>query len=941
MDKEDLEQFFKTTWESTVEKSKSSLDKDDQDTIDDFKTWEKLEKWLHNNTHSPITMIRPALSHLNVIVKLILTNLAPFVDAPFFWGSLACLLDLVSTNLKNLEPVPRMIQSLVFKADAVNRHLKRVQGSSNAMSENAINEMFFYIYLEFVGFFTSSIKYIHNTESNSERKPMQQLIQQRYETATLELSEFLSRLETLVVEAPIDHPTAAMPIRESAPKDHCLMLPEVMTSRLFDRIDVFVKLDELLAPDTGDSSLQSVALHGIPGVGKTSVASSYAEKKWSEKAHNVILWVHGETDASMRQDFTKIAMRLKLPEAREDTPDENRIMVQEWFQTTDCKWLVIFDNVESSEVLAPYWPRNSHRGRAIVTTRNLSLAFDPAVSGLEIEHWDTETGAEYLLFLLKKAVGQDLTSETASARTLSQKISGHALALSQVAGLIHDGEWSVQEWTTMYLEHPRETHVNELAKLWTFAFRTLEQKDKNSFALLGILSFLMPDNIQGEILQPKTDLELPQGLGFLKGKIAGFSAALRKLTTRALIKRDKNSGVLTVHRLIQTQFRYFLSPEQRQKAFNDTVTLISFVLPDSDSEKGQLYDTWGGYNRYLQHVLRLRDIFEEERKASTAFTAPQKFCEILSDYQRFLYEGFLFEECEKTCVVNRDAASTLASDGDRLNIQGSIISHQAQVLEKLGDPQKAAIICQQEIDMRLGESPKKQILLAYSSCNLGIIYSSANDFLRALNAFHESRKWWDAHFTSKGETQDIAPSISVSEARCIIGLGDFETAEEMLETTIAKVKEEKPLNFGTLAYAYFCFGVLRRSQHKYDLAEACFIEAQNAWLEGGQARKHPFNAGILYNIGACCLDQGKTGASIKHLRDSLEVTKLYERTLPVENGRNYFKLSEALKVNGDDSAADAASTRSKVEAYLKEKRPDMTEMDTESAYSDLVPVYWR
>ena len=109
---------------------------------------------------------------------------------------------------------------------------------------------------------------------------------------------------------------------------------------------------------------------------------------------------------------------------------------------------------------------------------------------------------------------------------------------------------------------------------------------------------------------------------------------MKKLTTRALIKRDKDSGVLTVHRLIQTQFRYFLSLDQRQKVFNDTVTLISSVLPKSDMDKGQLYDTWEGYNKYLQHILKLRDIFEDERKASTAFTAPLKFCEILNDYQR-------------------------------------------------------------------------------------------------------------------------------------------------------------------------------------------------------------------------------------------------------------------------------------------------------------------
>jgi hypothetical protein len=111
-------------------------------------------------------------------------------------------------------------------------------------------------------------------------------------------------------------------------------------------------------------------------------------------------------------------------------------------------------------------------------------------------------------------------------------------------------------------------------------------------------------------------------------------SAIGKLTTRALIKRERNTRVLTVHRLIQTQFRYFLDSTQRQKAFDDTVMLVSRVLPESEIEKGQLYDAWEQYNQYMQHVLNLRDIFDEERKSSSSFKASKRFCEMLCDYQR-------------------------------------------------------------------------------------------------------------------------------------------------------------------------------------------------------------------------------------------------------------------------------------------------------------------
>lgn len=112
------------------------------------------------------------------------------------------------------------------------------------------------------------------------------------------------------------------------------MLPVTKTNPLFNRVDVFVKLDEFLAPEAGEFSLQSVALHGIGGVGKTSIASSYAEEKFTEKIYNVILWVCGETDASMQQSFTDIALRLNLYGAQPHAHEENRILVQDWFEAT-------------------------------------------------------------------------------------------------------------------------------------------------------------------------------------------------------------------------------------------------------------------------------------------------------------------------------------------------------------------------------------------------------------------------------------------------------------------------------------------------------------------------------------------------------------------------------------------------------------------------------
>lgn len=117
-------------------------------------------------------------------------------------------------------------------------------------------------------------------------------------------------------------------------KLRCLMMPQTKTTRLFNRIDVFEKLDQILEITAERTSFRSVALYGLGGVGKSTIASTYVEAKFRENCYDVVLWVRAEKLSSLRQSFTDVAMRLKLPEAQPQTHDENLILVQDWFQST-------------------------------------------------------------------------------------------------------------------------------------------------------------------------------------------------------------------------------------------------------------------------------------------------------------------------------------------------------------------------------------------------------------------------------------------------------------------------------------------------------------------------------------------------------------------------------------------------------------------------------
>lgn len=158
----------------------------------------------------------------------------------------------------------------------------------------------------------------------------------------------------------------------------------------------------------------------------------------------------------------------------------------------------------------PYWPEASH-GKAIITTRNHTLVYKFATSGVEITSWDPKTGSDFLLFLLKDNIGRDIQAEGVSAAELAERLSGHALGLSHMAGLIQRRSWSITEFMRIYLKNPRRLHKTELQAVWDVSFDTLK---KDSRVFLGVASFLMSDNMPQELFEIIGDENLPEDLEF-------------------------------------------------------------------------------------------------------------------------------------------------------------------------------------------------------------------------------------------------------------------------------------------------------------------------------------------------------------------------------------------------------------------------------------------
>lgn len=173
--------------------------------------------------------------------------------------------------------------------------------------------------------------------------------------------------------------------------------------------------------------------------------------------------------------------------------------------------MLIFDNANDENVLIDYWPVAS-KGCALITTRNHNLAFQPADTGIEILPFGTEAGSGFLLHLLSLDIADKLTvQEAKSAHELSERLSGHALAISQMAGLIHRRSWSIEEFLAIYDKNTQKIHGSatgdSLDTVWYLSFKSLEPECS---AFLGVLCYVSPDSIPQELFE--STAALPPGL---------------------------------------------------------------------------------------------------------------------------------------------------------------------------------------------------------------------------------------------------------------------------------------------------------------------------------------------------------------------------------------------------------------------------------------------
>lgn len=567
--------------------------------------------------------------------------------------------------------------------------------------------------------------------------------------------------------------------------------------------EVFVgrgsELDELRALLTGEGSAavtQQVAvraIHGLGGVGKSSLALHYAQEY--RDSYSLVWWITAESAESIVSGLAGLAMALCPQWAGAVGSDERAAWAVLWLQEHEG-WLLVFDNVEDPGVLKPY-VGTLHRGHHlatsrkatgwhVVTTRTMALGVLPLDDAVDL--------------LTRLAIpGRAPTSEEwGEATELARELGCLPLALEQAGAYVHETGAGLDEYRRslgLVLDEASEGIDPErtIARIWDQTIVAVEGRDRLAVVLLNAMAWMAPDDIPRVLLTP------------LAPDTVALNRALGVLHTYNMVSFAEQGGI-SVHRLVQTVLR------NRSAGRADAERALQLAVPEGEDDAA-VADQW---QRVLPHIDALAESSPVGSVPSTeTTTAYLNAAQYLFRQQRdgqsitlreqiLLHRVQTFGETHQNTLISRSnlaGAYTEAGATERsIPLLKTILAHNEEALgddhpHTLGNRNNLAyayhVVGDMELAIPLLETTlvkREQVLgdnhhdTLNSRHNLGTAYAKSGATDRAIPLLEGALREYaealgDAHLITMTVRDNLAYTYAVS--------GDRERAIPLLETNLA------------------------------------------------------------------------------------------------------------------------------------------------------------
>jgi hypothetical protein len=316
---------------------------------------------------------------------------------------------------------------------------------------------------------------------------------------------------------------------------------------LAGREELLADLDARLTAD-GDAGPRVVALCGLGGAGKTSVAVEYAHRHLDEAG---LTWQFPAEDAEvLLAEFARLAAELGAGEVagvRDPVASVHGMLAGH-----RAGWLLVFDNVPDRASVQAFVPPVGP-GRVVITSQYQHW---PVGQALDVPVLDREMAGA---FLVTRTGDQD----ERAAGELAGELGGLPLALEQAAAYIQATGTTLAGYLALFRDRRDDLlargevagHPN-VAATFALALSRLEGEASAAAGLLRLLACLAPEPVPLALLladpqaADQLDPAVAATLGPLLGDPLATGDAVAALRRYSLVT-PAGDGLVLVHRLVQ------------------------------------------------------------------------------------------------------------------------------------------------------------------------------------------------------------------------------------------------------------------------------------------------------------------------------------------------------------------------------------------------------
>ncbi|MFI9388955.1 tetratricopeptide repeat protein [Kutzneria sp. NPDC052558] len=337
-------------------------------------------------------------------------------------------------------------------------------------------------------------------------------------------------------------------------------------------------------------------LSGLGGVGKTQLAADYAHTLWGEGQIGLLVWITASSQQVILSSYASLFTELTGIDERNIERGARRLLA--WLATTDTRWLVVLDDLQSPAHLRALWPPHTGNGRVIVTTRRRDAAL--AGDHRHLVEVGLFTPEDSLAFLTARLAARP--AQVDGAAQLAEELGHLPLALGQAAVYIADRQtMTCAEYLSRFVDQRRrlldllpdadglpDDYQATVAATWSLSIERANQLMPPGLArpTLELASVLDPNGIPMSMFIDHATLA---HVGATVGRevdaedLVNAASCLHRLSLITLDPDAPNRAV-RIHALVQRASRDTLTPERIATVVRNAADALLEIWPEVEHE---------------------------------------------------------------------------------------------------------------------------------------------------------------------------------------------------------------------------------------------------------------------------------------------------------------------------------------------------------------------